>query len=60
MNFGIIHANAYVVKSNLDEIYISEDNYNEDMKNKIEPYINGKIQYGYIDGDEGVKLYYEK
>jgi lysophospholipase len=55
-----IYANASVAKSNLDDIYISETDYNEDMKNQVEPYINSKLESGYIDGDEGVKLYYEK
>lgn len=60
INPWIVHVNAYVKENNLDEIYISEDNYDRDMKSEAEPYINSKLEYGYIDGDEGVKLYYEK
>jgi lysophospholipase len=61
---GIGHSNvisnAAEIENTLDEIYISENNYAEDMKNIVEPYINSRLESGYIDGDEGVKLYYEK
>ncbi|WP_051560593.1 alpha/beta fold hydrolase [Clostridium beijerinckii] len=60
INPWIINANASVSKSNLGEIYISESNYNEDMKSEAEPYIKGKLESGYISGDKDVKLYYEK
>ena len=40
--------------------YISENNYAEDMKDIVESYINSRMESGYVDGDEGVKLYYEK
>jgi len=60
INPWIINANASVSKSNLGEIYISESNYNEDMKSKVEPYIKSKLESGYISGDKDVKLYYEK
>lgn len=30
------------------------------MKNIVEPYINSKLESGYLDGDEVVKLHYEK
>lgn len=53
-------SNVSEIENKLDEIYISEDNYAEDMKNIVEPYMNSKIKSGYVDGDEGVKLYYEK
>lgn len=53
-------ANASEVSDNLNNIYVSEENYSDNMKNIVEPYINNKLQYGYIDGDEDVKLYYEK
>lgn len=55
-----IKVNATEINSKLDEIYISESNYNEDMKSKAEPYIKSKLESGYIDGDKDVKLYYEK
>ncbi|OCA99594.1 alpha/beta fold hydrolase [Clostridium beijerinckii] len=55
-----IKVNAAEINSKLDEIYIYESNYNEDMKSKVEPYIKSKLESGYIDGDKGVKLYYEK
>jgi lysophospholipase len=53
-------SNVSEIENKLDEIYISEDNYAKDMKNTVEPYINSKLKSGYVDGDEGVKLYYEK
>lgn len=52
--------NASEIGNQLDQIYISEENYSEDMKDTVEPYINNKLEYGYIDGAEDVKLYYEK
>lgn len=39
INIFNIKVNAAEINSNLDEIYISESNYNEDMKGKVEPYI---------------------
>lgn len=58
-NYNII-AKASEPDNKLNENYISEQNYNEEMKNVVEPYINSKVESGYINGDEGVKLYYEK
>lgn len=60
INYPSIIANASETENKLEDIYISEDNYDEDMKQKVEPYINSKLESGYVDGDEGVKLYYEK
>jgi len=60
INIFNIKVNAAEIDSNLDEIYISESNYNEDMKSKVEPYIKSKLESGYISGDKDVKLYYEK
>lgn len=61
---GISYSNKIVlaeeIGTSLEEIYISENNYTEDMEKIVEPYINSKLESGYIDGDEGVKLYYEK
>lgn len=53
-------ANASELDNKLNENYISEQNYSETMKNVVEPYINSKVESGYINGDEDVKLYYEK
>lgn len=58
-NFSI-NANASETEKQIDEIYISEDNYDENMKSIVEPYINSKLESGLVDGEEGVKLYYEK
>lgn len=60
VNYYNIKANAAEDNIQLDGMYISEENYEEDMKNTVEPYINSKLQSGYIDGDEGVNVYYEK
>lgn len=46
-------------KYRLDDVYISEQNYNEDMKNIVEPFLNDKIENGCIIGHEDVNLYYE-
>lgn len=51
---------ASEVKEKLDNIYISEENYEEDMKNIVEPYLENNLEYGYINGSEGIELYYEK
>ncbi|HCW52432.1 MAG TPA: lysophospholipase, partial [Clostridium sp.] len=40
--------------------YISEKNYEEDMKNIVEPYVASYRKSGYIDGMNNVKLYFEK
>jgi len=53
-------SNASEIENELDEMYIYEDNYDENMKNIAEPYMNSRLQCGYLDGDEGAKLYYEK
>jgi len=58
--YSNIIANASETENKLDEMYISEANYDQDMKNIVEPYINSKLESGYVDGDEGVKLYYEE
>lgn len=55
-----LKANASEVEDKINENFISENNYSETMKNVVEPYINSRVESGYIDGDEGVKLYYEK
>ncbi|BCZ45342.1 lysophospholipase [Clostridium gelidum] len=40
--------------------YISQNNYNEEMLNKVEPYLQKNLKCGYILGVKNVKLYYEK
>lgn len=44
----------------MSEIGISEENYAEDMKNIVEPFINERLESGYITGEEGVQIYFEK
>ncbi|MDR3594516.1 alpha/beta hydrolase [Clostridium sp.] len=41
-------------------MYISQNNYREEMLNKVEPYLKEKLKYGYIVGENHVKIYYEK
>jgi lysophospholipase len=40
--------------------YISQSNYEEEMSNKIEPYLKEKLKKGHILGVNDIKLYYEK
>jgi len=40
--------------------YISQNNYEEEMINKVEPYLQKSLECGYILGQRNVKLYYEK
>ena len=40
--------------------YISQNNYKEEMLNKVEPYLHKKLKCGYILGEKKLKLYYEK
>lgn len=53
-------SNENEVDNILDEIYISENNYEENMKTVVEPYINSFLEYGYIHGEEDINIYYEK
>ncbi len=41
-------------------IYISQDNYKEEMINIVEPYLKKNLKNGYILGANNLKLYYEK
>ena len=51
---------ASTTNNAIDSFYISEDNYENDMKSIVEPYIGERMESGYFNGDEDVKLYYEK
>lgn len=42
------------------EKYISHDDYDNNMRNKIETYLKQKKESGYISGKENAELYYEK
>lgn len=55
-----IHSEVDYLNINLDDIHISEDNYVEDMKNIVEPYIDSRKETGYITGVDNAQLYYEK
>lgn len=51
-------------ESNLDfnkftNKYISEKNFQEEMKTKVEPYLDSLRKYGYLIGSNDLKLYYE-
>ncbi|MGN0143448.1 MAG: alpha/beta fold hydrolase [Clostridium sp.] len=43
-----------------ENYYISEDNYKENMDNIVMPYIESRLESGYIDGADNAELYYEK
>lgn len=60
LGYFYIDASASEIIGNLDNIYVSEENYEEDMKNIVEPYLENNLEYGYINGKEGINLYYEK
>lgn len=45
--------------SEIKRNYISEKNYEENMKNIVEPYVASYRKSGYIDGMSNVKLYFE-
>ena len=49
-----------MVESNLNEIFISEDNYAYEMKQIVEPYLNNLESNGYIEGQEGIDIFYKK
>ena len=40
--------------------YISQENYREEMLNKVEPYLKKRMTNGYILGKKNLRLYYEK
>lgn len=46
--------------SEIKRKYISEKNYEEDMRNIVEPYIASYRKSGYIDGMNNIKLYFEQ
>ena len=55
--------NAIVLdKSKIEnsEFYLSEDNFEEDMINVVEPYLNELRTNGYFKGYDGEELYYEQ
>lgn len=48
------------LNSEINGTYISEKNYEEDMKRVAEPFINEYKKSGYIKGINNIELYYEK
>ncbi|AOR23846.1 alpha/beta fold hydrolase [Clostridium taeniosporum] len=46
-------------KDSLNDIYVSENNYEDKMKEIVEPYIDNIKETGYIPGQDGVNIYYE-
>ena len=44
----------------IDNFYISENNYKEQMDSIVIPYIDGRMESGYIKGVDNVNIYYEK
>ena len=47
-------------ESKLNEIFISEENYSEEMENVVEPYLNSLEESGYIEGQEELDIFYKK
>lgn len=46
-------------KTSLEGIYVSEENYEEKMKDIVEPYIDNIKETGFVQGQEGSDIYYE-
>ncbi|WP_160692342.1 alpha/beta hydrolase [Clostridium sp. C2-6-12] len=46
--------------SSRNRSYIYEKNYKEEMRQKVEPYLQERLEYGYLLGKNNLKLYYEK
>lgn len=46
-------------ESKIDNYYISEVNYKQDMDKIVMPYIKSRLESGYINGVDNAKLYYE-
>ncbi|WP_252232238.1 alpha/beta hydrolase [Clostridium sp. ZBS15] len=46
-------------KASLESIYVLEEDYEEKMKNVVEPYIDDIKETGFVQGQEGVDIYYE-
>lgn len=44
----------------LEDIYISEDNYINDMKEIVEPYLEENMEEGYFEGKESASIHYKK
>ncbi|MBE6072042.1 MAG: alpha/beta hydrolase [Clostridium butyricum] len=44
----------------LTDKYISENNFEEEMKTKVEPYLDSLRKSGYLFGSNNLKLYYER
>ncbi|HCW52414.1 MAG TPA: lysophospholipase [Clostridium sp.] len=60
VNWGGIKAYASEENKIMSEIGITEDNYSEKMNNIVMPFIEERLESGYITGEENVQLYYEK
>ena len=42
-----------------DSCYVSENDYKQEMDNRVIPYIESRLESGYINGLDDVRLYYE-
>ncbi len=49
-----------MVESSLNEIFISEENYADEMQQVVEPYLSNLEENGYIEGQEGIDIFYKK
>lgn len=54
-------ASAETIGQSINEMFITEDNYEAKMREVVEPYIETVKQTGYMDvGEDNFKIYYEK
>lgn len=59
-NFVSKYENIINSQKLISKIHISEENYESDMKNIVEPYLNELIISGIFNGVSNKKIYYEK
>lgn len=57
----LTEASAETIGKSINEMFITEDNYDSKMREIVEPYINSLKQTGYVDvGEDDFKIYFEK
>ena len=59
LNYRSVWADG-MVESSLNEIFISEENYADEMQQVVEPYLSNLEENGYIEGQEGIDIFYKK
>ena len=51
---------AFAATKSVEEMFISEENYAEEMEAKVEPYLESIVESGYFTGEEELSIYYQK